>query len=180
MGNKSIFRKWNWKGSASFISTSSILYLNLENNYLSLISVLAFARENRASQFWQVPWGHTSPPPQSMLHHECSWTLFPAEPRGASKPHPRGHCKSVIMSLEINYVYSSEHDFFVSHLVVSNSSRTHGLWLTRHLCPWDFPDKSTRVGCHFLLQGIFPTQGSNLVSCIARRFFTDQATREAL
>ena len=30
------------------------------------------------------------------------------------------------------------------------------------LCPWDFPGKSTGVGCHFLLQGIFPTQGSNL------------------
>src|SRR5574337_797045 len=29
------------------------------------------------------------------------------------------------------------------------------------LCPWNFPGKSTRVGCHFLLQGIFPTQGSN-------------------
>ena len=32
---------------------------------------------------------------------------------------------------------------------------------TRLLNPWDFPGKSTRVGCHFLLQGIFPTQGSN-------------------
>ena len=31
----------------------------------------------------------------------------------------------------------------------------------RHLRPWDFPGKSTGVGCHFLLQGIFPTQGSN-------------------
>ena len=29
-------------------------------------------------------------------------------------------------------------------------------------CPWDFPDKNTGVGCHFLLQGIFLTQGSNL------------------
>ena len=28
-------------------------------------------------------------------------------------------------------------------------------------CPWDFPGKSTGVGCHFLLQGTFPTQGSN-------------------
>ena len=27
--------------------------------------------------------------------------------------------------------------------------------------PWDFPGKSTGVGCHFLLQGIFLTQGSN-------------------
>ena len=24
------------------------------------------------------------------------------------------------------------------------------------LCPWDFPGKSTGVGCHFLLQRIFP------------------------
>ena len=28
-------------------------------------------------------------------------------------------------------------------------------------CPWDFPGKNTGVGCRFLLQGIFPTQGSN-------------------
>ena len=31
-------------------------------------------------------------------------------------------------------------------------------WL---LCPWDFPGNSTGVDCHFLLQGIFPTQGLN-------------------
>ena len=32
---------------------------------------------------------------------------------------------------------------------------------TRLLCPRDFLGKSTGVGCHFLLQGIFPTQGLN-------------------
>ena len=26
---------------------------------------------------------------------------------------------------------------------------------------WDFPGKGTRVGCHSLPQGIFPTQGAN-------------------
>ena len=31
----------------------------------------------------------------------------------------------------------------------------------RLLCPWDSPGRKTRVGCHFLFQGIFPTQGSN-------------------
>ena len=32
--------------------------------------------------------------------------------------------------------------------------------------PWDFPGKSTGVGCHCLLQGIFPTQGwRSLVGC---------------
>ena len=29
-------------------------------------------------------------------------------------------------------------------------------------CPWDLPGKSAGLGCHFLLQEIFPTQGSNL------------------
>ena len=32
---------------------------------------------------------------------------------------------------------------------------------TRLLCPWDFLGKSTGVGCHSLLQEIFPTQGLN-------------------
>ena len=30
------------------------------------------------------------------------------------------------------------------------------------LCPWYFPGKNTGVGCRFLLQRIFPIQGSNL------------------
>ena len=29
-------------------------------------------------------------------------------------------------------------------------------------CPWNYPDENTGVGYHFLLQGIFPTRGSNL------------------
>ena len=33
---------------------------------------------------------------------------------------------------------------------------------TRLFCPWNSPGKNTGVGCHFLLQGIFPTQESNL------------------
>ena len=37
---------------------------------------------------------------------------------------------------------------------------------TRLLCPWEFPGKNTGVGCHFLLQGVFPTQGSN--PCLLR------------
>ena len=44
---------------------------------------------------------------------------------------------------------------------MSDSSQPHGLQPTRLLCPWDFPGDSTGMGCHCLLQGIFPTQGSN-------------------
>ena len=45
---------------------------------------------------------------------------------------------------------------------------TPGLQPTRLLCPWDFPGNNTAVGCHFLLQGIFPTQGSNLCLVLGR------------
>ena len=45
--------------------------------------------------------------------------------------------------------------------VMSNSVRPHRWQPTKLLCPWDSPGKNTGVGCHFLLQGIFPTQGLN-------------------
>ena len=44
-------------------------------------------------------------------------------------------------------------------LRVSNSLRPHGPWPTRLLCPWDFPGTNTGVGCHVLVQGLFPIQG---------------------
>ena len=46
--------------------------------------------------------------------------------------------------------------------VISNSLRPYGLQPTRLFCPWDSPDKNIGVDCHPLLQGIFPTQRSNL------------------
>ena len=50
----------------------------------------------------------------------------------------------------------------VSRSVMSDSVQSHGLQPTRLLCPWNSPGKNTKVDCHALLQGIFPTQGSNL------------------
>ena len=35
-------------------------------------------------------------------------------------------------------------------------------WTTTLLCPWGFPVNSIGVGCHFPLEMVFPTQGSNL------------------
>ena len=46
-----------------------------------------------------------------------------------------------------------------SRSVMSDSLWPHGLY--RLFRPWDFPGKNTGVGCHFLLQRIFPTQGLN-------------------
>ena len=39
-----------------------------------------------------------------------------------------------------------------SHSVVSDPQRPHGPQPSRLLCPWDFPGKSTGVGCHCLLR----------------------------
>ena len=71
------------------------------------------------------------------------------------------HCRRILYQL--SYKGSPLNGIPVlSHSVVSNSLRPHGLQPARLLCPWDFPGKKTGVGCHFLLQGIFPTQVSNL------------------
>ena len=42
---------------------------------------------------------------------------------------------------------------------VSDCLQPPGLEPARLLCPRDSPGKNTGVGCHSLLQGIFPTQG---------------------
>ena len=63
-----------------------------------------------------------------------------------------------------------------------------GIWLCnpptagRLLCSCDSPGKNTGVGCHFLFQGIFSTQGSKSVSdvsCIGRWILYQCTTWEA-
>ena len=49
----------------------------------------------------------------------------------------------------------------VSHSVMFHSLWPHGLQAARLLCPQDSPGQNTGVGSCSLLQGIFPTQGSN-------------------
>ena len=48
-----------------------------------------------------------------------------------------------------------------AHLVVSNTFATPWTVANMRLCPWNCPGKNTGVGCHFLPEGIFLTQGSN-------------------
>ena len=68
----------------------------------------------------------------------------------------------------------------LSHVWLCMAPRTvaHFLLCSPLLCPWNFPSNNTGVGCCFLLQGICPTQGSNLCllhSCITGGFFTTSA-----
>ena len=44
-----------------------------------------------------------------------------------------------------------------------------GLKSARLPCPWDFPGKNPGVGCHFVLQEIFPALGLNLGLLHCRR-----------
>ena len=54
-------------------------------------------------------------------------------------------------------------------------------WTVAHQTPLllDFPGKNTGMGFHFLLQGIFLTQGSNLCLLYCRQILYPWATREA-
>ena len=59
---------------------------------------------------------------------------------------------------------------------------THGLKPARLLRPWDFPGKSTEVGCHFLFQGSSQPRDrtcTSSVSSLAGGFSTTSATWEA-
>ena len=69
----------------------------------------------------------------------------------------------------IYFMYESE-----SRSVVSNSLRPYGLY-----SPWNSLDQNTRVGSLSLLQGIFPTQGSNLGLLHCRQILYQLSHREA-
>ena len=89
------------------------------------------------------------------------------------------------MALELNLTLNMMRKILIKHLLlherqlcicvrvcrslVSNSLQPHRLQPAKLLCPWDSPGKNTGVGCHALLQGIFPTQYRTQVSCIGRQ-----------
>ena len=68
--------------------------------------------------------------------------------------------KGEIMFIDLDHINSSSQVKW-NCSVMSDSLQPHGLEPARLHFPWDSPGKNTGVGCHFLLQGIFPIQGSN-------------------
>ena len=79
-----------------------------------------------------------------------------------------------LYSSQYNYGHSVD-AWSESCSVVSNS-----LWPLGLYSPWNSPGQNTGVGSLSLLQGLFPTQGSNPGLPHCRRIFTSWATREAL
>ena len=93
-----------------------------------------------------------------------------------------------ILSWNISYFfffqfYWDSVNMLFSRSIVSDSVGSHGLEPTRLLHPWDFSGKSTGVGCHFLLLGLFLTRWIKLMSpvspALAGGFFYHWATWKA-
>ena len=124
--------------------------------------------------FW--PEGNTSLSPVTSL---CGFQFVSWWPSVSDELSPKGH-KEVSRSFrdvpQWRCIWKVLSHFSCVWLFVTPWTMPH--WL---LCPWAYLGKNTRVGCHFLLQGIFLTQGSNRMTCgffIAGGFYTIWATRE--
>ena len=63
---------------------------------------------------------------------------------------------------------------------MSDSLQPHGLYPARLLCPWGFPGNDIGVGCHSLLQEVFPIQGLNLGLLLCRQILYHLSHLEAL
>ena len=71
------------------------------------------------------------------------------------------------------------HLVLYSRSVVSDALQPHGLKHARLLCPWDSPGENTGVGCHALLQGIFPARRSNLGVLHCRQILYHRCHKES-
>ena len=69
--------------------------------------------------------------------------------------------KKTSIHLQIKEENKEHESQSVNRSVVSDSLWPRGLQSTRLFCLWNSPGKNTGGDCHFLLQGIFLTQGSN-------------------
>ena len=127
-------------------------------------------RETQASQgsqpeLWRSGAGPHPPSPLLLPStNACVHFLCPAvcqEAGADSQQSPCFHGASSIIGERKQTSACTSHGAALSRSGMSDSLRPHGLEPTRLLCPWGSPSENTRVGCHALLQGIFPTQGSN-------------------
>ena len=123
----------------SILNTISCEFVIYKNKWICHVSLKVKVKLLSLVQLFATPWTAAYQVPPSMgFSRQEFWSGLPF-------PSPR---------------HESE-KWKLSRSVVSDSSWPHGLQPTRFLHPCGFPGKSTGVGCHCLLQEIFPTQGLN-------------------
>ena len=92
--------------------------------------------------------------PKIYIWQVCTW-----------KRHPTKIAIKNFIFKNMRYHYTPTEN--ESHLVMSDSLQPHRLQPTKLHCPRNSLSQNAGVGSCSLLQGIFPTQGSVQVSCIA-------------
>ena len=130
-----------------------------------------YSLQHNVSEKWLLWIKHTKKKPSST--HGCGRVDIPGigiYPIISSKRDKAFFLHFNSELLEKNLAWIERHPQFEIESEVAQSCLTlcdpmdyQGVYqATRLLRPWDSPGKNTGVGCHLLLQGIFPTQGLNL------------------
>ena len=130
----------------------SLVELTLSLSHTRLFTLCGFRRENPRSgassqgrRGWDtalgLPGSHMPPSTDSLGILRPDLGLWAAEALGS---------KALRVTALTDGVCT------LTHSVVSDSLRVHGLYPARRLCPWHSPGKNTRVGCHFLSRGSSP------------------------
>ena len=131
------------------------------SDYLPKASTTFSMSRSGGAEFSFPPWSHPGPwlPMTSTPLRACMWGCFGSVWLFATPwtticqdPLSTGFSRQEYWSgLTFPSLMHESEKWKWSHSVVSDSLRPHGLQPTRLLHPWDFPGKSTGVGCHRLL-----------------------------
>ena len=87
--------------------------------------------------------------------------------------------KSCYWDILQEYARLSANQSSSCYCLLTQAFPTPGEEPTRLLCPWDSPGRNPGMGRHFLLQRIFPAQGSNPGLLHCRQILYHWATKEA-
>ena len=131
---------------------------------------LLFIRHPACDVFLQQP-EQTKTRTFQLVWYTFSWT-FPKEACGhlpGTRVLAERECSDFLRTAgsrvsELSVILEPKHHGPAVGVVVAQlcpTLRPQGLVAIRLLCPWDFPGEDTQAGYCFLLQEIFPTQGSN-------------------
>ena len=146
-------KTWVWLGNQSLTSCSCLVWIELQ----SLLSTLQEAFELPHKDLSFISHLGESESPKTLWERNTVQTLniYLRSPVIQS---------SLAQIPEISVVdcYPDYCVCMLVHSVVLDSLQPHGLQPARLLCPWNFSGTNTGVGCHFPLQGIFPTQRLHL------------------